>query len=119
LNDRISAWEKYHGREIGTVDNIDFMLFSVHLVEERQRIIDTIAAMPEKPALVIFDTYSNCTTGLEQNDQKDVHTALATAHEIKERFHCHVMATHHTNRTGTMNGSQAFKNHVDVMIELK
>lgn len=116
LNNRLDAWEKYYEHEI---DNVDFMPYEAHLVQEQQRLIDTIDAMPEKPVMVVIDTYSNCTAGLDQNKQDDVSTALSSAHKIKSLFHCNVLIIHHTTWQGKVNGSMAFMNHVDTMIELK
>jgi RecA-family ATPase len=116
LNDRLMAWEQHYGR---VVENIDFLPFEVHLVNEQATLLATIDDMPEKPVLLVIDTYSNCTIGLSQNEQEDVAQALAVAHRIKRIYGCHVMLIHHTNKSDQFNGSQAFKNHVDTMIEIK
>lgn len=116
LKKRIKAWDTFH--EVDDEPNIDYITFPTHLRDERQTILDTIESLEEKPILVVIDTYSNCTVGMNQVDQTDVSTALSVAHEIADNYGCAVLIVHHTNKQGTFNGSQAFKNHVDTMLEL-
>jgi predicted ATP-dependent serine protease len=49
----------------------------------------------------------------------EVTKVLMVAHEIVETYGSHVMLVHHTNKQGSFNGTQSFKNHVDTQIELQ
>jgi AAA domain len=116
MKPRIQAWKKHHDKQ--STPNIRFIARPVHLIENRQELLDTIAEQEITPVLVVIDPYSMCAIGTNQNDQTDVTNVLSTAHEITRLYGCHVMNVHHSNRTGSINGSAAFKNHVDTMIEL-
>lgn len=117
LKPRLRAWRKHFDKP--ATNDIQYLAFPVHLLTDRQTLLDTIAMQEQKPALVVVDTFGACNTGVNQNDQMEVTRVLMTAHEIVRDYSSHVLIVHHTNRSGTMNGSQAFKNHVDTMLELK
>jgi hypothetical protein len=121
LKPRSQAWRKHYNA--GKTTNIQFIGFPVHLLQERSTLIDTVASLEatrgEKYALIVVDTFSNCAGGISQNDQMEIAKVLATAHELVRDYGAHVLVVHHTNNTGKFNGSAAFKNHVDTMIELK
>lgn len=116
LKPRIMAWKKHHN--LPSTPNLAFIPRPVQLIDEREFLLDTIAEQEVAPSLVVIDTFSNCAVGINQNDQMDVYRVLATAHEIVREYGCHVMIVHHTNKSDGVNGSAAFKNHVDTMIRL-
>lgn len=121
LKPRSQAWRKKY--DVGKTDKIDFIGFPVHLIEERLTLLNTISSLENerhnKYSLIVIDTFSNCAGGISQNDQMEIAKVLATAHDIVRDYSAHVMVVHHTNNQGKFNGSAAFKNHVDTMIELK
>src|SRR5205823_5575759 len=107
--------------QLDPTDNITFIGLPVHLIENRQALFDTIEEMIEeegKPDLLIIDTFSNCASGIDQNAQKEVEPVLRVCHEVKDTYNIQVMLIHHTNKSDGFNGSMAFRNHVDTMIEL-
>lgn len=118
---RLKAWHKHYNRS--STDRIDYVTFPVQLIGEQEVIMDTIAELQaqsaEPYALIVVDTFSNCSQGINQNDSVEVGRVLATAHDIVFAYGCHVLVTHHTNKQGGFNGAMAFKNHVDTMLELK
>jgi hypothetical protein len=116
LKPRILAWRKHH--EQNTSPNIRFIARPVQLVNDRQMLLDTVAEQEVTPALIVIDTFSNCAVGMNQNDRADVFKVLSTAHDLVREHGCHVMIVHHTNRQDMVNGSAAFKNHVDTMVSL-
>lgn len=117
LKPRILAWKKHHA--LASTPNLQFITRPVQLVNDRDMLLDTLAEQEIAPALVVIDTFSNCSIGVNQNDQAEVTKVLMVAHEIVREYGSHVMVVHHTNKSGSANGSQAFKNHCDSMIELK
>lgn len=116
LKPRLQAWRKHYS--LPKTSNVQYIAHPVHLLSDRQTLIDTIEDQEVKPVLVVIDTFSNCSIGTNQNDQMEVAKILATGHDIARDYGSHVMVVHHTNRAGTVNGSAAFRNHVDTMIEL-
>jgi len=116
LKPRTAAWRKEHGKD--KTPNMKFITWPVHLTDHRQELLDTIEEAPEKPTLLIVDNYSMCTIGKNQNDQMEVTQTLEVLHEISRQHGCHCLLVHHSNWTGKVNGSAAFKNHVDTMLDL-
>jgi hypothetical protein len=116
---RQKAWyQHYQEPKSG---NLTFIGMPIHLIEQRGILIETLKEMiecNEKPDVVFVDTFSNCTSGLDQNLQKEVEPALRVCHDIRETYGLQVILIHHTNKSDDFNGSQAFKNHVDTMIKL-
>src|SRR2546423_243115 len=113
---RTAAWRKECGR--GKTPNIEFITWPVQLKDHYRELLDTLEEADEKPSLLIVDNYSMCAVGTNQNDQMEVTQALMVLHEISQRYGCHCMIVHHANWTGKVNGSAAFRNHVDTMIDL-
>ena len=119
LKPRLQAWRKHHEAE--KTGNVTYIGVPVQLKSDRQTLFDTIEDMianGEKPKFMIIDTFSNCASGINQNQQDEVEPVLKICHEIKDRYGVHVMLVHHTNKSGDFNGTMAFRNHVDTMIEL-
>lgn len=116
LKPRIAAWRKEYKR--GKTSNIEFITWPVHLKEHSQELLDTVEEADEKPDLLVVDNYSMCATGTNQNDQMEVTRTLMVLHEIAQRYGCHCLLVHHSNWTGKVNGSAAFRNHVDTMLDL-
>jgi KaiC/GvpD/RAD55 family RecA-like ATPase len=116
LKPRIRAWRKEYKRD--KTSNIEFITWPVHLKEHSQELLDTVDEADEKPDLLVVDNYSMCATGTNQNDQMEVTRTLMVLHEIAQRYGCHCLLVHHSNWTGKVNGSAAFRNHVDTMLDL-
>src|SRR5882762_10384621 len=116
LKPRTQAWRKEYKR--GKTSNIEFITWPVHLKEHSQELINTVDEAEEKPVLLIIDNYSMCATGTNQNDQMEVTRTLMVLHEIAQKYGCHCLLVHHSNWNGKVNGSAAFRNHVDTMLDL-
>jgi KaiC/GvpD/RAD55 family RecA-like ATPase len=116
LKPRIAAWRKEYKR--GKTPNIEFITWPVHLKEHSRELLDTVEEADEKPDLLVVDNYSMCATGTNQNDQMEVTRTLMVLHEIAQAYGCHCLLVHHSNWTGKVNGSAAFRNHVDTMLDL-
>lgn len=116
LKPRIQAWKKHYNAT--STPNLKFITMPVHLVNDKQWLLDTIEDQDAPLAMVVVDTFSNCSLGVDQNSQAEVYKVLATAHEIVRDYGCVVLIVHHENNTGKFNGSAAFKNHVDTMIQM-
>jgi hypothetical protein len=116
---RLKAWRKYH--KVQSTPNLHVIAMPVHLITDRQKLTATIKKVADDtamPVLIVIDTFSNCASGLNQDKQHEVEPALATAHNLTREYGCATMIIHHTNKSDKFNGSQAFRNHVDAMIEV-
>jgi RecA-family ATPase len=120
LEPRKRAWRKHFNRE-GT-DNIAFVKTHMNFRSDRKFLEETIKyfeSIGKNPALIVIDTFSASAIGVNQNNQDEVAAVLMTAQDIVREHETNVMFVHHTNKTGDMNGSQAFINHIETRIELK
>lgn len=68
--------------------------------------------------LIVVDNFSMCVPGIDQNKQEQVAPVLHLMNILAADSHCHILIIHHTNKAGDVNGTMAFRNHVDTMIEL-
>jgi hypothetical protein len=116
---RQRAWYLHHQRT--SSGNLTFIPMPVQILSQQEILIDTIKEMianGEKPDVIIIDTFSNCTSGVDQNLQKEVEPVLHVCHDIRDTYDLQIVLIHHTNKEDGFNGSQAFKNHVDTMLKL-
>ena len=120
LGKRIKAWYIEHAL-LSPTSAFKIIPWSLDLRENFNELLDTIDAMSEneKPTMIVLDNFSMCTAGINQNAQEEVAPILRTLNELSQTHDCHVMVVHHTNKEGDFNGTMAFRNHVDTMIELK
>lgn len=117
IKKRFQAFYKEHSNLVET-NNMQIIPWALNIKEHFQILIDTFEAEEEKPILLVVDNFS-MVCNVDQNSQNEVAECLARFHEIAERYGTHVMVIHHTTKEGAFNGSMAFRNHVDTMIELK
>lgn len=118
---RIQAWYMEHP-DLSPTSNFRVIPWSLDLRENFSDLLDTIAVLKEeneKPSLIIFDNFSMCGAGINQNLQEEVSPVLRTLNDLAQEQECHVMVIHHTNKEDDINGTMAFRNHVDTMIQLK
>jgi hypothetical protein len=118
LKKRLKAWYLEHSHLSETPD-FKIIPWSLDLKENFQDFLDTLEDATEKPVLIIADNFSMCTPGVEQNKQEQVSPILRAINQVVQDYGCHFMLIHHTNKEGDFNGTMAFRNHVDVMIELR
>jgi KaiC/GvpD/RAD55 family RecA-like ATPase len=118
LKKRIQAWYIEHDA-LELTDNFKIIPWSLDLREYLQELTDTLDSAKEKPVLIVLDNFSMCVAGIDQNKQDEVTPILRSLHAIAEEYGSHVMLVHHTNKEGDFNGTMAFRNHVDAMIELR
>lgn len=120
LKKRLQAWYKEHS-DLSPSPHFKVIPWSLDLREHFQDLLNTLECLSaeEKPSLLIFDNFSMCTTGINQNKQEEVTPVLKRLNDLAQDQECHVMILHHTNKENDANGTMAFRNHVDHMIELK
>lgn len=118
LKKRLKAWYKEHST-LSPSPDFKVIPWSLDLLRDYQTLLDTLEEQDEVPAFITFDNFSMCTDKVNQNLQEEVAAILKRLHYIADRYGCHIMVVHHTNKEGDVNGTMAFRNHVDTMIELK
>lgn len=120
LKKRLQAWYKVYS-DLSPTANFKVIPWSLDLRENFQDLLNTINAMSEeeKPSLLIIDNFSMCTAGINQNKQEEVAPVLKVIQELAQDQEMHVMIIHHTNKDNDINGTMAFRNHVDHMVELR
>lgn len=118
LKKRLKAWYQEHPW-LSPSPNFKVIPWSLDLLADYQTLLDTLEEQGEVPALITFDNFSMCTDKVNQNLQEEVAAILKRLHYIADKYGCHIMMVHHTNKEGDVNGTMAFRNHVDTMIELK
>lgn len=124
LKQRIQAILKERGKidDAGNltenIDSISFIPRPVHLLNDRDMLFDTIEALPSFPEEVVIDTFSMCSSGIEENSNSQVAQFLETATTIKLKYGCHVTIIHHMNKSGGFRGASALRDNVDTQIIL-
>jgi hypothetical protein len=126
LNERWQAWQREHnapeirnvrvwterenvfGKEFGRADDIG-----------TNRIIRRLQAMPEPPALVIFDTVSEMFAGeADENQTSDMQLFVQAMKKIRTAVNCSVLVIHHEGPRGDLRGSKVLKNDANVVIHI-
>src|SRR5579885_22891 len=118
LKKRLQAWYIEHP-ELSPTANFRVIPWPLDLREHISDLLNTVEQQVVKPELIIIDNFSMCTPGINQNLQEEVAPVLRTLNTLAQEHSCHVMIVHHTNKAGDANGTMAFRNHVDTMIELR
>src|SRR2546421_7983385 len=81
---RQKAWYLHHQKT--SSGNLTFIPMPIQILSQQEILIDTIKEMianGEKPDVIIIDTFSNCTSGIDQNLQKEVEPVLHVCHDIR------------------------------------
>ena len=115
---RFLSWEQYHG------SSVDRDLMRVHdnrvdifqAPDDVEKLIEL-----EDPDIVIFDTWSRNTYGMDENSKKDVDVAMNLAHKLKmggSKGGRSIIFIHHPTKDGkAYRGHTSMLNDSDVMIE--
>ena len=118
LKKRLQAWYKEHEALAPTLDHFKIIPWPLDLRAYSQELTETINDQQIPPTLIIVDNFSMCAPGVDQNKQEQVAPVLQLMNALAAEYNCHVLIIHHTNKAGDVNGTMAFRNHVDTMIEL-
>ena len=118
LKKRLQAWYKEHEMLTPTMDHFKIIPWPLDLRVYTQELIETINDQEVPPTLIVVDNFSMCTPGIDQNKQEQVAPVLHLINALAAEYACHILIIHHTNKAGDVNGTMAFRNHVDTMIEL-
>lgn len=112
---RHEAWMKFHKAK---ETNLHFIQEAVFLLQkgETERLIEEAEGI--KPSMVVFDTFSQCFVGGEENNASDVSRFIVEARKVVKALSCAVILIHHISKGGGERGSSALRGNVDMMIEV-
>jgi hypothetical protein len=65
--------------------------------------------------LIVFDTYSKCTPGSDENNTKDVKGIVEQIDRVCVEMNAHVLIICHTNSDGMVKGNKALRDGVDTV----
>jgi len=65
--------------------------------------------------LIVFDTYSKCTPGSDENNTKDVKSIVEQIDRVCMEMNEHVLIICHTNADGMVKGNKALRDGVDTV----
>lgn len=100
LAKRMEAWREFRGLERSK----NFAIYdrAVQLLqgEEVAALVQAIEKVKKPPVLVVFDTFSRCLVGGNENAQEDVGLAVAAMNRVQRCCGATVLVLHHTGRNG-------------------
>jgi hypothetical protein len=120
---RLKGFEKRHNVSIG--QNIVLISKSVLISEKKQRdnlkalILSESKRQNKKPAMLVLDTFSHCSAGIEENHAGQVALYLHHCSELASELSLTVINVHHNGKSGKFRGSSALVANVDFSLETK
>lgn len=75
-------------------------------LDEAELFKEALRALPSKPHLIFFDTFTEMMAGLEEFNLKDISRATMFAKSLIAEFGCTVVFLAHTNEQGGMRGGK-------------
>jgi hypothetical protein len=100
LDRRIDAWIRTHAPETN-LQSLSILVLERPLnlsrIADMGLLIEAIATLPQRPVVVMVDTFSKFSAGLDENDNSEVAAYLAVLSEyIREAFECTVLLIAHS-----------------------
>lgn len=124
ISKRIRAWELQHDCTVG--EKLIVIPHSVFPNDDNQRKrliseIDSESTRQATPvALIIFDTFSQCSNGISENEAGAVSKYLQSCKSIGEPFGATVINVHHTKKSSDdFRGSSTLVSNVDFLVSMK
>lgn len=100
--DRARAWQELHQHDEESLH--EFYTYpepiSLHRPQEMHEFLAALAWLPEKPVFVVFDTYSQCIPGMNENQQEFASLVVQVLNKIRSQFGATPTLLHHTNAAG-------------------
>lgn len=101
FSNRARDWVAIHG-EIEAKHEFWTLPGAVNLCRQQDmaELMALIAYLPEAPVMVVFDTYSRCIPGVNENLQEFASTVVEHLDRLRMEFHASVKLVHHTDLSG-------------------
>lgn len=120
LMGRLRAWETHHGR---AAPDVYGFLSPINLMRIED-VADAVARFdldPDiQPRLIIFDTLSQCSNGMDENSSHDAKQIYHSCKEFGVRYGATVLVVHHTGKSenAIMRGASALFDDADFVHSL-
>ncbi len=116
---RILAWEQHH--DLDAPETAYTLTEAVQLLNSQDSgdLLAAIAALPEKPVFIAFDTLARMFVGHEENSNMEMGLLVAKAEQLKRATGAVVCFVHHTNKNGGTRGASSLPDGVDWAIDLE
>lgn len=116
---RVEAWESAHAVH---PDDTYFVTEAVQLHEEGD--VDLLLTRIEegevRPALIVLDTLSRCSVGVDENSHAAMSSVIGAAERLQRETGATVLLVHHSRKDDTTErGSGALKAGVDAVMSVK
>jgi hypothetical protein len=110
---RVQAWKEHYG--IVSVPNFHVVPRALPLqdAEERERLIRTVKAHSDSPALIVADTLARCCGEADDNSTADMNAFTSSIEELCLATGAAVLIVHHNNRSDSYRGSSALPANCD------
>jgi RecA-family ATPase len=123
LGRRIKAWEVKNNRVVGDkLLRVDQALNPLD-ADEYRLLVDAIkchqSAIDSRPSLIIFDTLSQCASGLDENSAGIMSLFLRACYSLTVETGATVLLIHHNGKNSGYRGSGALECNVDFMLTLE
>lgn len=127
LDQRLEAWSLYHDTELPT-DTLGLVRQNISIFPLRPedmkeggdiaRLLRTVDTM--RPSLVIFDTYSRVTGGMDENSNSDVNKLLPILSQIMLDYGTSILFIHHSTKDSrqVVRGAGALEGAADVVMRM-
>lgn len=119
---RVKAWANHNHKDLDALDNIFFYGEPVYLMDEGSvaRMQIHLDRMACKPGLIIFDTLSQCLSGVNENSPEVMSKINSVMIELRERYGCTTLVVHHTGYEGDHErGHSSFPAAADTRIKIE
>lgn len=80
-------------------------------IGQRQLCLALRSILPDRPILLIIDTFHAYTAGADENSAKDMGLFLAFANHLRQLLGCTILIIHHARKNPSVDGSTAYRGH--------
>jgi RecA/RadA recombinase len=119
LKSRLAAHRSVRG-PIGAT--IRFLPGAPNLLDsgDLEAMSDALKAADFRPGLIVVDTLARVTTGVDENNARDMGQAVAALDGLRTTYNATVLVLHHKTKSGgSERGSSALRGAADVMVECR
>lgn len=101
--ERILAWMFHH--DVKDLPSIHIYPQPLHLVHQMKELIESLKMLYPDVGLVVFDTQSACTRGINENTKNEWDSVFSNIGVLCREFDCAVWLIHHEGVSGRMRGT--------------
>lgn len=120
IKKRVRAWQL--DRAVAGLNGIWFYRTAYDLLQEVvvSDLIRALSALPERPKLVVVDTFARCAPGADENAAQDMGVFVRRIDLIRQVLGCAVLVVHHAGRDKSHErGSTALRAAADTVFALE